>query len=162
MQIGASVAAKAQGRRRPHTAQIAAGSRKQFTQVSGWLSRACRAIARTAPQTPQGRRGRSAQRAQNGCPRVSRVATGLTTPQRAQAVASWRCRQRGHNPAWPSRVSGRSARPQTEHAGAGRAEPRAISSVTSRPTAGGAPVDSAAGPAASASARLRSAAPFMA
>jgi hypothetical protein len=53
-------------------------------------------------------------------------------------------------------VSGRPVQPQTTHLGAFTVvEPRAISSVTSRPIAGGAPTVSASGSASSAVARLR-------
>jgi hypothetical protein len=61
------------------------------------------------------------------------------------------------------RVSGRPVTPQDLHAGAvNTVDPRAISSVASRPAPGGAPSASTsrAGCPASAAARLRSACPF--
>ncbi|WP_131784327.1 hypothetical protein [Protofrankia symbiont of Coriaria ruscifolia] len=50
-QIGVSVVANAQGRRRPQTEQTASGGLKQFTQMSGWPSCARRAMRRTVPLT---------------------------------------------------------------------------------------------------------------
>jgi len=128
---------------------------KQPSQISGAPSRARVAIRRTRPQRPHSRWGRSAQRAQTGWPSPSRPATGLTTPQRAQAVASWRRRQRGHTPPAPERVNGRSVRPQRAHAGSGSTEPIERSAATSRPITGGAPTNRAAGSAASAVASSR-------
>ena len=115
--------------------------------MSGRPSRARRAIRRVRPHLPQTRCGRSAHRAQNGRPCPSRPATGLTTPHRVHAVASCRRRQRAHTPPAAERVSGLPVRPHRPQAGSGRSTPRARSSSTRRPTAGGAPTVSASGSA---------------
>ena len=123
--------------------------------MSGWPSRARRAIRRMRPHAPHSRCGRSAQRAQTARPAASRPATGLTIWQRAHASASCLRRQLAHTPPAPERVSGLSRRPQRTQAGSGSAEPAARNAVTSRPTTGGAPPDSAVGSAASAAHRSR-------
>src|SRR5664280_841489 len=87
----------------------------------------------------------------------SRAATGLVTPQRAHGSASSRRRQRAHTPPATDLVNGRSVRRQCTQLGSGsEPAPRATSSVTSRPTTGGAPVLRAAGSAARAAANARS------
>jgi hypothetical protein len=95
----------------------------------------------TRPHRPQVRCGRSAQRAQTPRRSRSRAATGLVTPQRAHGSASSRRRQRAHTPPATDRVNGRSVRRQCTQLGSvSEPAPRATSSVTSRPTTGGAPV----------------------
>ncbi|HMH94771.1 MAG TPA: hypothetical protein VK586_27265 [Streptosporangiaceae bacterium] len=79
-------------------------------------------------------------------------------PQPAHSAASSWCRQRAHSPPPAVAVSGQPPRPQRPHDGSAKvAEPRAISSVTSRPTAGGAPCASARESEASAADTSRSA-----
>ncbi len=126
--------------------------------MSGWPSRARRAIRRVRPHLPQTRCGRSAHRAQTGRACPSRPATGLTTPHRTHAVASCRRRQRAHTPPADERVRGLPVRPHRQQTGSGRSTPRARSSPTSRPTTGGAPTVSASGSAARAAANDRMAA----
>jgi len=158
-QIGVSVLAKLQGRRRPQPEQMASGSWKQPTQMSGCPPRARRAIRRIRPHRPHARCGRSAQRAQTGWCSQSRPATGLTTPQRAQASASSRRRHRGQTPPATERVSRSPTRRQSAQLGTGSdVAPWACNSVMSRPTIGGAPMANAPGSAINAAARLRSAA----
>ena len=98
VQIGASVPAKPQGRRRPQPAQMASGSWKQPSQMSGWSPWARRAIRRVRPHRPHSRCGRSAQRAQTGRRSLSRPATGLMTPQRAHACGELAASAAGANP----------------------------------------------------------------
>ena len=126
--------------------------------MSGWPSRARRAIRRVRAHLPQTRCGRSAHRAQTGRPCPFRPATGLTTPHRTHAVASCRRRQRAHTPPADERVSGVPVRPHRLQTGSGRSTPRACSSPTRRPTTGGAPTVSASGSAARAAANDRMAA----
>lgn len=147
--------ANAQGRRRPQRLQRASCPRKQESQMSGWPFRARTAIRRVRPHLPQIRCGRSAHRAQTDWPCSSRPATGLTTPQRTHAVASCRRRQRAHTPPAVDRVSGLPVRAHRAQTGWGRSTPRARSSVTRRPTTGGAPMVSASGSVARAAANDR-------
>ncbi|HEY7224505.1 MAG TPA: hypothetical protein VH561_13080 [Micromonosporaceae bacterium] len=96
------------------------------------------------------------QRSQIGCPSDVELATGFVVPQRVHGAALLWCAQRRHMPpAWVT-FSGAPVRPQTAHARAANAAPRAMSSPTSRPTVGGAPSASALGWSRSAAARLRS------
>jgi len=157
MQTGFGPVANEHGRRCWQRLQIASGILKQATQISGSPSRPRRAIRRVRPHCPHGRCGRSWQRAQTGRWSWSRPATGLTTPQREQAMASWRRRHRGHTPPQSERVSGLPLRAHIAHVGSASAAPRSRSSFTSRPTTGGAPSCSASGPADSAAARSRTA-----
>jgi hypothetical protein len=159
VQTGVFVSAKLQGRRRPQPEQVASGSWKHPSQMSGASPWARRAIRRIRPHRPHWRCGRSAQRAQTGRRSPSRPATGLMTPQRAQASASSRRRQRAQTPPVDERVSGRPTRAQTAQLGSGSdVAPSARNALTSRPTTGGAAMVNAAGSAVNAAARLRSAA----
>ncbi len=117
-------------------------------------------MAFSRPQREHCRRGRGAQRAHRAAPSPSRLTTGLTSPQRAQAVASWRRRQRAHTPPSDDAVNGQPVRPHRTHIGSGSNDPRARSSTTRRPTAGGAPTPSASASSASTRAITTSAAPW--
>jgi hypothetical protein len=108
--------------------------------MSGWPSRARRAITRMRSQRPQRRRGRGAQRAHNGRPSASRPATGLITLQVWQGWAVWRRRQLGQRAPCSVQVSFRSVRPHVPQHGTGNVvEPRMRSAVTRRVTVPGAP-----------------------
>jgi len=150
MQMGRPAATKLQGRRRPHTAQVASGPWKQLSHSSPSPSWARRAIGRTRPQREQRRLGLGAQAAHNASAAGPRPATGLTTPQRAQATAVWCLRHGGQSPPSSEAVSSRWARPQRAQVGSDRDEPLERSSATSLPSTGGAPTNSAPGPGSSA------------
>jgi hypothetical protein len=155
--MGRPAATKLQARRCPHTRQVASGPWKQPSQRSPSPSWARRATGRSRPQREQGRFGRGAQTAHRASPDGPRPPTGLTPPQRAQATASSRRRQRGHNPPVAEAVNLLWARPQRPQAGWGRPDPLARSSATNLPTSGGAPLSRAAGPGSSALASTDSA-----
>jgi hypothetical protein len=87
--------------------------------MSGWPSRARRAITRMRSQRPQRRRGRGAQRAHNGRPSASRPATGLITLQVWHGWAVWRRRQLGQRAPCAVQARTRSVRPQAAQHGAG-------------------------------------------
>lgn len=123
--------------------------------MSGSPSVARRAMGRTPPQRPQARAGRGEQAKHRAAPSLALVTTTRTRPHPEHASASWWLRQRGHTPVVPTRTSGRPVRPHTAQAGTARLDPRARSSATSRPTTGGAPARTTAGPACKAAVRWR-------
>jgi hypothetical protein len=146
---------KEHGLSRPHIRHVATGERKQLLQISGSPSWARAAITPTRPQRPQIRRGRGAHAKHNAAPFSPRPLTTRSRPQPEHASASWWARQRPHNPMTPTRVRVLAVRPQWAQAGTESIEPRARSSATRRPTTGGAPPASTAGPSANATARSR-------
>ena len=160
--MGRPAATKLQGRSRPQREQVASGPWKQPSQSSPWPSWARRAIGRSRPQPEQVLLGRGAQTAHNASPAGPRPATGLTTPQRAQATAVWCLRHGGQSPPSSEAVSSRWARPQRAQVGSGRDEPLERSSATSLPSTGGAPANSAPGPGSRALASTDSALAFVA
>jgi len=126
-QTGRPAAAKLHGRSRPQPLQTARGSWQQFTQTSGCPPRARSAIEAVFPQIPHRRQPRAWRR------QVSHSARPASS-----------CHATGltfPQPAGSAKVT----------------EPRAISSMTSRPIAGGAPCASARESAASAADTSRSA-----
>jgi hypothetical protein len=99
-QTGRSLRAKLHSRYLPHTLQTAAGSRWQLTQMSGMPLRARTAIEAVWPHIPHWRCPRSwrRHRSQIRCPAASRLTTGLTAPQCAQAAVIWRAVHGLHMP----------------------------------------------------------------
>jgi len=147
----------APGRRRCRRPRASCSSSRRHQGCRRGLAPLIEAVL---PQIPHGRCPRSWRRHrwQIGCPSPVRPATGLIAWQRAHSAAAARCAHGGHVPPWLVRVSGRPVRPQITQAGTLSTDQRAISSLTRRPTNGGAPAASAPGSLATAVARLRSAA----
>lgn len=143
-------------------AQMAIGFAKQESQMSPVPSRERLAMALVRPQREQGRFGRGTQPAHRALPVSSRATTWRTLSQQAHAVAVWWRLQRGQTPPSGEDVSFIAGLAQRAHLGSGRLEPRALSSRTSRPTTGGAPVPSASGEVSKASARTWIALPLVA
>jgi hypothetical protein len=110
--------------------------------MSGALPRARTAIEAVLPQIPHWRCPRSwrRHRSQMRSPALSRLTTGLISPQCAQAAVNRRAAHGLHMAPVSVRVNGIPARPQREQAGTvSVADPRAINSVARRPATGGAP-----------------------